>query len=76
MSRSNKVKKKFSLNVLFNNDRFLLILSFVVSFFIWTAVSAGSGETVNYPVTNVPVTMELSEDAENDGLSVVSINSI
>lgn len=76
MSRNNDSKKKFSVNMLFNNDRFLLILSFVISFFIWTAVSASSGETVNYPVTSVPVTMELSEDAENDGLSVVSINGV
>lgn len=69
-------KKKFSLSVLFNNDRFLMIFSFVISFCIWTAVSANSGEITNYPVSNVPVTMELSEDAENDGLSVVSINGV
>lgn len=75
-SKKNESKKKFSINVLFNSDRFLLIFSFVVSFFIWTAVSASSGETVNYPVTDVPVTMELSEDVENDGLSVVSINGV
>ena len=48
-------KKKFSLSVLFNNDRFLMIFSFVISFCIWTAVSANSGEITNYPVSNVPV---------------------
>lgn len=76
MSNNNESKKKFSVNVLFNNDRFLLILSFVMAFFIWLAVSVNSGEIANYAVPNVPVTMELSEDAGNDGLSVVSINGV
>lgn len=69
-------KRRFSLTTLFNNDRFLMAMSFVMSFFIWTAVSANSGETVNYPVTDIPATMELSEDAEEDNLTVVSINGV
>ncbi len=69
-------KKRISANVLFNSDRFLLVFSFVVAFFIWTAVSANGGETVNYPISDVPVTMELSEEAEADNLSVVSIDGV
>ena len=76
MSKNNESKKKFSVNVLFNNDRFLLILSFIMAFFIWLAVSVNSGEIANYSIPNIPVTMELSEDAGNDGLSVVSINGV
>lgn len=69
-------KKRVSFNRLFSSDRFLLIISFVMAFFIWTAVSANGGETVNYPISDVPVTMELSDEAEEDNLSVVSVNGI
>lgn len=69
-------KKKHSLGALFNNDKFLLFFSLVLSFFIWVFVSANSGESITYTVPDIPVTMDLSEDAINDGLTVVSINGV
>ena len=69
-------KKNTSLSSLFNNNKFLLVFSFVMAFVIWVGVSADSGETANYPISDIPVTMELSEDAANDNLNVVSINGL
>jgi len=69
-------KSNRSFSLLLNNDKFLLALSMVIAFFLWTAVSMHNGETANYPITDIPVTMELSDDATQDNLSVVSINGM
>ncbi len=69
-------KKAFSLERLFSSDRFMLALSFIISFFIWTVMSVNNGETVNYPVTDIPVSMELSEDAVADNLAVISVDGV
>ncbi len=74
--KSKEKKTKFSFSTLFNSDKFLLAFSFVLSFFIWTMISVSSGETVNYPVSDIPVSLELSEDAEMDNLAVVSIDGV
>ena len=69
-------KKKTTLSSLFNNNKFLMVFSFVMAFVIWVGISADSGETANYPISDIPVTMDLSEDAVNDNLKVVSINGL
>ncbi len=69
-------KKKTTLSSLFNDNKFLLIFSLVMAFIIWVGVSANNGETANYPISDIPVTMDLSEEAENDNLNVVSIDGI
>lgn len=69
-------KKKIKFGELFNNEKFLMIFSIVLSFCLWVAISASSGETVNYTLNDVPVTMELSDDAVAEGLTVVSINGV
>lgn len=69
-------KKHISIESLFNSDKFMLALSFVIAFFIWAVMSVNNGETGNYPLTEIPVTMELSEDAKNSDLSVVSIDGV
>ena len=82
MSKSKKTKektekksrKRLSVNSLVTNDKFMLAISFVIAFFIWVFMSINNGETVNYPVTDIPVTMELSEDAKNSDLSVVTVD--
>lgn len=80
MSRKNKKvvlkKSQGSFALLIKNDKFLLALSIVISFFLWTAVSMQKGETANYPISDIPVTIELSDDAIEDHLTVVSINGL
>lgn len=67
-------EKKRKPSALFESDKFMLALSFVIAFFIWAVMSVNTGETGNYPITEIPVTMELSEDAQDSSLSVVSID--
>lgn len=79
MSRKNKkvvLKKTDRLTALLRNDKFLLAISMIVSFFLWTAISMHNGETANYPINDIPVTMELSDEAVQDKLCVVSINGM
>jgi len=80
VSRKNKKvvlkKSQGSFALLIKNDKFLLALSIVISFFLWTAVSMQKGETANYPISDIPVTIELSDDAIEDHLTVVSINGL
>ncbi len=61
---------------LFNNEKFLFVFSLLLSFIIWTAIAANSGEIVSYTVPGVPVNLELSEEAAEDGLTVVSVDGI
>ncbi len=75
-AKPEKKKTRFSLESLLSNDKIMLALSFVAAFFLWTMMSMNSGETVNYPVTEIPVTMELSEDAKANDLSVVTIDGM
>ena len=74
--KSRKEKKKRSVNSVFDNDKVLLALSFIAAFFIWAVVSVNNGETANYPLAEVPVTIDLSEDAKADNLSVVTIDGV
>ena len=76
LKKEKQKKKKRNIGELFNNDKFMLALSFVSAFLIWTIMSMNNGETVNYPVSDIPVTMELSEDAKNDELSVVTVDGV
>lgn len=71
-----KKKKGSSPEALFSSNKFMLALSFVAAFFIWVVMSVSNGETVNYPVTEIPVTMELSEEARSNDLSVVTIDGM
>ncbi len=68
--------KKHTVDSLFQNDKFLLTVSMFAAFIIWVFMSADVGETVNYPITEIPVTLELSEDAKNDNLSVVTVDGV
>lgn len=74
--KQKSAKKAFSLERLFSSDRFMLALSFVISFFIWTVMSVNNGETANYQVTGIPISMELSEDAAANSLAVISVDGV
>ena len=64
--------KKFSLNHLFYNNKFVLFFSLVISIFLWLFIT--SADTENHPraITNVPIEITLSDAAQTDGLKVFS----
>ncbi|MGI5957794.1 MAG: YbbR-like domain-containing protein [Massiliimalia sp.] len=72
-----KKRKKLVPSQLFENNRFLLILSVLVAFVSWFLVSTTVNPNANTTIKDVPVTIDLTDTAaENNGLSVVSDKEI
>ncbi len=66
-----KIKKiKLSISKLFVNSKFLLLLSFLLACILWVTFATASDEESVVVVTDIPVTIELSEQAEKEGLKV------
>ena len=69
-------KNKFSLEKLFYNNKVVLIISVMLSFIFWFHLSTGSSEVSAKTVTDIPITVNLSETAKENGLSVFGIDEI
>lgn len=65
-----KNKSKFSR--ILSNDVTLMVLSLLLAFVFWFIVNASSQTDSNVTISNIPVTIELSQDAVDDGLQVFS----
>ncbi len=72
MSQSNNAKKnKLSFNVLFNDKRFMLIISLVISFVLWMWVAIEKSPETQRVITGVPVQINLENSVpEQLGLNV------
>ncbi len=68
--------KNFKLSKLFENSKFIWLFSFILACFFWVAFASQSNEISTVTVTDVPVTVELSEQARHDGLQVYRGNDI
>ena len=62
--------KKFKLSKLFENSKFIWLFSFILACFFWVAFASQSDEISTVIVSDVPVTVELPEQAKQDGLKV------
>ena len=60
----------------FSHNITLLVLSFILAFSAWFIINASSETDTNVAVTNIPVTIELSETAQEDGLQIFSGNDL
>lgn len=65
-------KKKLSLNKLMMNNKFVLVLSLVISLTIWIYMSYGSTGDTEMTISNIPIQIDLSDDAKNSGLQIFS----
>ena len=65
-------KNKFQISKLFRNDKFLIIFAFVCSCVLWFIFSQNSSEDTITTITDVPITVRLSQDATEDGMRVFS----
>ena len=54
----------------FSHNITLMILSFVLAFVIWFIINASSETDTNVTISNIPITVELSDTAEEDGLQI------
>lgn len=70
---SNK-NNTFLSRILFNN-KLVLILSVLISFVIWVGMSMGGAEEITKRITNIPIKIELSDEAKADGLQVFSVSN-
>ena len=65
-------KKKLSLNKLFQNNKFLIILSLVISTITWVYMSMGTTNDTSVTISNIPIQNELPDQLVNNGLQVFS----
>lgn len=65
-------KKKLSLNKLFQNNKFLIILSLVISSITWVYMSMGTTNDTSVTISNIPIQIELPDQLVNNGLQVFS----
>lgn len=65
-------KKKLSLNKLFQNNKFLIILSLVISTITWGYMSMGTTNDTSVTISNIPIQIELPDQLVNNGLQVFS----
>ena len=54
----------------FSHNITLMILSFVLAFAIWFIISISSETDSSVTISNIPVSIELSETAQQDGLAI------
>lgn len=65
-------KEKLSLNKLFQNNKFLIILSLVISTITWVYMSMGTTNDTSVTISNIPIQIELPDQLVNNGLQVFS----
>ena len=71
MNQNNENKKKLSFTSLFNDKRFVLILSFVVSFVLWMWVAIEKSPETQRVISGIPVQINLEDSVpEQLGLYV------
>ena len=68
--------RNIKLGKLFYNNRFAAIFSILVSFATWIIVSSNDRDIVPVIVSDIPVDIELSESAKQDGLRIFSGQNI
>lgn len=66
--------KKNRFTRLFKNNKFLIILSLVISVAIWVTVSIGDTNDTTAVISNIPIQITLSEDAVDNGLQIFTGN--
>lgn len=67
-----KTKKRFSLSRLFRNNKFVLVISLIISVMIWVLISLSNTNESDTTITNIPIQINLSDDAVNNGLKIFS----
>ena len=71
-----KTLSKFKFENLFYNNRFVIVFSFFVSFITWIIVSSNGSESNPITISDIPVTVQLSDTAIQDGLRIFSGHDI
>lgn len=68
------LKSKLHINVLFNNDRFVMVFSVLVALVLWFSIAMSDTDTDSHQlVDNIPIDVTLSQAAKDDNLMVFEI---
>lgn len=65
-------KNKFSLNKLMQNNKFIFVLAILISFSIWVYSGLGTNNDTNVTLSNIPIQIELTDEARDNGLQIFS----
>lgn len=65
-------KDDFSLNKLLQNNKFIFILAILISISIWVYSGLGATNDTNVTLSNIPIQIELSDEARENGLQIFS----
>ncbi|MDQ5983337.1 MAG: hypothetical protein RUMPE_00346 [Eubacteriales bacterium SKADARSKE-1] len=68
--------KRFSINKLFYNNKIVLVFSIIIAFGLWIKISTGSSESVTKQISGIPITINLSDSATENGLTVFGIEDV
>ena len=64
------IKNKSFLSRFFSHNIVLMVMSFLLAFVIWFFINMNSETEANVTISNIPITVELSDSAEEDGLMI------
>ena len=65
-------KNNFSLNKLMQNNKFIFVLAILISFSIWIYSGLGTNNDTNVTLSNIPIQIELTDEARDNGLQIFS----
>ncbi len=61
--------------IIFNN-KLVIIISLILSFIIWLVTGMNTGEEITKKISNIPVTIELSDEAIESGLKDFTVGNL
>lgn len=76
LSKMRQKIKKIKFEKLFYNNKFVAVFSVILSFTIWIVVASNGTESVPVTIGDIPVDINLSENAIQDGLQVFGAQNI
>lgn len=69
-----KSKRHFSLSRLFRNNKFVMVFSLILAILIWVIMSLSNTNESDTVVSNIPIQINLSDEATANGLEIFSGN--
>lgn len=68
--------RKLSLGRLFYNNKIVMLFSIILSFIFWVVLSTSSSESTTKLITDIPISVNLSQNAKESGLTVFGADDI
>lgn len=68
--------KKFNLGRLFYNNKIVMIFSIIFAFIFWIILSTSASESTTKLITDIPISVLLSDSAKESGLTVFGTDDI